>query len=57
MISCAIWCIHQIVQEIILLLNINNLHENGITESQDRPNFDSTGAICNLLWCYNFALE
>ena len=32
--------LHQITREIMLLL-IDNLHEKGITESQDRRNFDS----------------
>ena len=55
MISSAIWCkqtqvkclFTPIIREIILF-PINNLHEKSITESQDRPNFDSASAICNL---------
>ena len=37
--------LHQIAWEIMLLL-INSLNEKGITDSQDRRNFDSARAIC-----------
>ena len=37
--------LHQIAREIMLFL-INSLHEKGITDSQDRRNFDSARAIC-----------
>ena len=37
--------LHQIARKIMLLL-INSLHEKGITDSQDRRNFDSARAIC-----------
>ena len=37
--------LHQIAREIMLFL-INSLHEKGITDSQDRRNFDSASAIC-----------
>ena len=55
MISSAIWCkqapikclFTPIIRE-IMLFPINNLLEKSITESQDRPKFDSACAICNL---------
>ena len=37
-------------------LLVNNVHEKNIAESQDRRNFESVRAICNLHSCYNFAL-
>ena len=38
----------------IMLILVNNFHEKSNTESQDRQNFNSAQAICNLLLCYNF---